>query len=753
MKWVEVTPVSSPATRPPAEEPKEVPAAMSLDSEVSPEENEQLLWQALRCRHAAAAELPPGGAGGGLEALGAGPSAGQAAAEGPLCPAGHPLQRYTVRMESVCSLCSEEFAEGTPMRLCRTCDFEVCRGCVPTGSDGAGSDTAGSGDASSGEEKPAKAQAAPEGAPTRGKACRAQWPPSSAWGGEDIVGPDGEIYEVFYPNAHEDDELEGPDGMSTQLPGSPQDLELAEELETWQPVLDWVSTEAEVSIAAMVDQMSSKAVSSYPARDALFETVKAATEEALGDHFGSFALVGSTAMRIDTPDSDLDAVAFTKDLPGSPEPRDALRLVAEKLEEREEGRLVLQLVPCARVPVLTVLLADGTQSLDLTVNETVGLWHVWWFQTHRAQTVADMIPLHCVPAPAPEGSPQGLEADALRCVKWWLRRRRMPVAKEGGYPSVVWTLVVLHVLHVLPFLAGGGDGQRDSLTLLGALAAFFDRLAESGLQGTFFFEGGTNAAFLQGAAAPPPASGLSVLDPTTGTAACLQGACEDSVAWGVTPTDLAPRTSLATQLLHRCELRRAQRLSAIALGVGRVDSQERAADEPSGAQALQELFADVGDSVNSLPSELPAEPCAVVAVQEGGALLTGLLEQVQPKTGWTAPFLRRDDARSGFALRRCEVDTATGALVEYQDADALEWFCPCDFVCAVPLRRCRETAAGKEQALRLEPEGLRRLLELRALAPSAAPPACATPWAAAGAAKDARKKRKGKRRPSRGYTQ
>ncbi|CAK0837891.1 unnamed protein product [Prorocentrum cordatum] len=349
-----------------------------------------------------------------------------------------------------------------------------------------------------------------------------------------------------------------------------------------------------------------------------------------------------------------------------------------------------------------------------------------------AQLVTDPIPLQYVPAPALEGSSQGLEADALRCVKWWLRRRRIPVAKEGGYPSVVWTLVVLHVLRCSLFLAGG-DGQRDSLTLLGALAAFFDRLAESGLTGTFFFEGGTNAAFLQGAAAAPPASGLSVIDPTT--------TCEESVAWGITPTDLAPKTSAATQLLHRCELRRAQRLSAIALGVGRVDSQERAAAELSGAEALQELFADVGESVNSLPSEVPAEPCAVVAVQEGGAVLTGLLEQVRPKPGWTAPFLRRDDIRSGFALRRCEVDTVTGSLVEYQDADALEWFHPSDFVCAVPLRRCREPAAGRQQAHRLEPEGLRRLLELRAVAPCAAPPACAMPWAA-GAARDARKKRK-----------
>jgi len=740
-----------PAAEPPragAEEACQAPAARSLDAEASPEEAERLLWQAIRgaqrspaapqegCPPAAAP--PPAAAGvadGGLEALGGEPPAGQEAAarfQPHRCPGGHALQRHVVRMESVCSLCLEEFAEGTPMRLCRTCDFEVCHGCVATGSDGAGSDGAGGSGASSGAERPAKVQAAPESAPARGTACRAQWQPSSAWGGEDIVGPDGEIYEVFYPKAHEDDELEGPDGMSTQLPGSPQDLELVEEFETWQPVVDWVSTEAEVRIAAMVEHMSRQAVSSYPARHALFETVKAATEEALGDHFDSFALVGSTAMRIDTPDSDLDAVAFTKDAAGSPEPRDALRLVAERLEEREGGQLGLQLVPCARVPVLTVLSADGTQSLDLTVNETVGLWHVWWFQTHRAQLVTDPIPLQYVPAPALEGSSQGLEADALRCVKWWLRRRRIPVAKEGGYPSVVWTLVVLHVLRCSLFLAGG-DGQRDSLTLLGALAAFFDRLAESGLTGTFFFEGGTNAAFLQGAAAAPPASGLSVIDPTT--------TCEESVAWGITPTDLAPKTSAATQLLHRCELRRAQRLSAIALGVGRVDSQERAAAELSGAEALQELFADVGESVNSLPSEVPAEPCAVVAVQEGGAVLTGLLEQVRPKPGWTAPFLRRDDIRSGFALRRCEVDTVTGSLVEYQDADALEWFHPSDFVCAVPLRRCREPAAGRQQAHRLEPEGLRRLLELRAVAPCAAPPACAMPWAA-GAARDARKKRK-----------
>jgi len=111
--------------------------------------------------------------------------------------------------------------------------------------------------------------AAPDAA--RSKASRSQWQPSRAWGGEDILGPDGEIYEVFYPPSalhSKDEELEGPDGMSTQLPGSPQDLELADDLEFWPPMLQdsGACEEAEVSIAAIVDHMSSKAVSSYPAR-------------------------------------------------------------------------------------------------------------------------------------------------------------------------------------------------------------------------------------------------------------------------------------------------------------------------------------------------------------------------------------------------------------------------------------------------------------------------------------------------------
>merc|ERR1739848_314706 len=93
------------------------------------------------------------------------------------------------------------------------------------------------------------------------------------------------------------------------------------------------------------------------------------------------------------------------------------------------GPFRLQMVDCTRVPVLTVIthMADGALlSLDLTVDQPVGEWHVLWFLSQRGEPEPEPAPLYQVPVPLHDGWEQGLEAAALRCVKWWLRRRRIP---------------------------------------------------------------------------------------------------------------------------------------------------------------------------------------------------------------------------------------------------------------------------------------------------------------------------------------
>jgi len=276
---------------------------------------------------------------------------------------------------------------------------------------------------------------------------------------------DRKPYDVFQPTARADEKEE----VSTACSESHTDLnDLAADKDCRPyPVFACRDTSALIGISDVVEFMRTAAVARYPGRARLFELVQEATTEALGAHFQRLALVGSTALRIDTPESDLDVVAFTKGADAehpadedkkkpvpAPCPVDALRWIAQALVARD-ATLRLQLVDCSKVPVLTAVSWDGELSIDITVDQPLGETHVTWFQRlwHKEPVVTPVqqkdpspaLPEPCVD-PDGEGWEQGLEAVALRCVKWWLRRRRIPVSKEGGYPTVVWTLMVLHVL-------------------------------------------------------------------------------------------------------------------------------------------------------------------------------------------------------------------------------------------------------------------------------------------------------------------
>jgi hypothetical protein len=323
-----------------------------------------------------------------------------------------------------------------------------------------------------------------------------------------------------------------------------------------------------------------------------------------------------------------------------------------------------------------------------------------------------------------------LELVALRFVKLWLRRRKIPVAKEGGYPSVVWTLMVLHVLRCSLFVYGTGEDSSvdKGRNLLGALAAFFDRFAEGGMKGTLLFAGGTDAEF-RPQASPPQlsvagpvsrapngcellAADLCVLDPTT-----MMGV---GAAWGaMEPTDLAGRTSAATQLLYQYEICRAQRLSAATLTSGEATGAKIDEGSPPGSGggiALRELFNEVDGSMNTLPAVVPTEPVGVI-VLHNQCLIFGVLKRINAKPCWAAPFLHRRDTHSGFALATCDVNVETGTVALRRAAWTIQWFQPCQFVCMATLRRSSE-ASGTRQAGRsfeLEDEGLERWREMCAL--------------------------------------
>jgi len=502
------------------------------------------------------------------------------------------------------------------------------------------------------------------------------------------------------------------------------------------PLFSCRETSALAGMSDVVEFMRTAAVARYPARARLFELVQEASADALGQHFRRLALVGSTALRIDTPESDLDVVAFTqsasnadsKELSPPPCPADALRWIAQALLARDAS-LRLQLVDCSRVPVLTAVSSDGELSLDITVDQPLGESHVLWFQRlwHKEASVA---PVPVLPEPYAdpdaEGWEQSLEALTLRCVKWWLRRRRIPVSKEGGYPTVVWTLMVLHVLDTLPPVSDAASKEDTSRALLAALAAFFEFFCECRCSGQLMFSSGTNSMRSDfrprahgedrgSSEGQLPFGDLSVLDPTTSQAS----ACE-----------LATPLSSATRLLHAYELQRAQRLATSALSapseealpcaevVAPLPCGEVVPPSPaSGGYALRSLFADAGEAANLLPSFLPAQAVAVLVLRDG-VLQTGILQQVTAKPGWVAPFLYRKDSHSSIVLELCHVDLFSGALTARPGLE--QWFSAADFVCMAGIEvddsvKCRRGRTTYGCHWKLQADSLERWRSMRDL--------------------------------------
>lgn len=228
------------------------------------------------------------------------------------------------------------------------------------------------------------------------------------------------------------------------------------------------------------------------------------------------------------------------------------------------------------------------------------------------------------------------------------------------------------------------DDKSRNRDLLQVLATFFDRFCECRCSGQLLFSRGPegmNSEFRAPAQSQDGSSSewqlpfgeLSVLDPT---------------AIGQSPSfELAAPLSSATRLLHSYELQRAQRLAAAAVSAptegplpcGEVVTPTAA----SGGYALKALFADAGDTVNLLPSFLPAQVVAVLVLRDG-VLHAGILREVAPKPGWCAPFLHRRDGHSAVALDTCHVDLASGAMTVRAGPE--QWFYASEFVCMLAVQ-------------------------------------------------------------------
>ncbi|CAK9039782.1 unnamed protein product [Durusdinium trenchii] len=244
-------------------------------------------------------------------------------------------------------------------------------------------------------------------------------------------------------------------------------------------------------------------------REWLFKAVRNAAAEALGQNFERMSLVGSVALKIDIPASDVDAVAFTKKPMDSVQ---ALQATASILRNQ-------------------VSTANSAVCLDMSVNQKLPAAHAKWvgglkvFQREHAR-------------------------DFLRCVKYWHSQRQIPGTKEGGYPALAWLFLALHVLAL-------HDTQPDPAVEAGSqrvvklLREFF----------ALFSSGSHDDLRFGGSWCSPPISQMetfwqfpSIQDPVTA----------DPLDKGV--QRLTHEIPAATQLLYAAEFRRAQMLLAEEVG-------------------------------------------------------------------------------------------------------------------------------------------------------------------------------------------
>jgi hypothetical protein len=520
-------------------------------------------------------------------------------------------------------------------------------------------------------------------------------------GDETLQGPDGELYDIFYPNDLPESDLQNLFQADSPNKDSSRCHSLGEGMHLSSPLKLTRASSAEDCLEDLLQEMHHGVLERYPTKQQLFSAVHAAAETALGTAFARLALVGSTAMQVDTPTSDLDVVVFTRHKDDAPQGVEALRWIAAALRGIEPS-LRLELIDCAKVPILVATTADGDLSIDVSVDQPLAESHVLWFQMQHEELPCQG-PLHRVPTPAATAE-WGHHAALCRVLKWWLSRRGIPCAKEGGYPSLVWLLMAMHSVRCSLFVdqADAAAGPHGLRHLLGALGAFFDRFSRpSGFWGAIVFADGMHSEFwLHRKAIEEDAHhkhGTQAKHESISNGHRSLQMLSDFAVFDPArpePADLAVRMSPATWLLFAFELERAAHLTALALSS---ITGQNGKPEVGGRAALSELFSQVNTTkVNTLPTVLPEEACKGLESSQplAGIFLTdsddkksptlkvGIVSAIEPNAGWSAPFLHRRDVYSRVHVHLCDLYGDTLCVPRGQ-VQALR---PFDFVCGVQLR-------------------------------------------------------------------
>lgn len=454
---------------------------------------------------------------------------------------------------------------------------------------------------------------------------------------------------------------------------------------------DAVAGSGEMFLMEMLAVMDHHSSQLREAQQRLVATVELACRRALGHHFGRLVLVGSAALRVETPGSDVDVVCFTRN-PGGREAlgmnTDVLRRVYGSLQtlihqySHCQNQFSMELIEDARVPILRVLW-DHMVAVDVSVDLQRPVDHVRWFQ----RVGAAPRPTSTLPPVAP------LVTLTLRCVKWWLRQRQIPRTKEGGLPTLAWLLMAVHVcsLKETHDEAWPTQGSGPMAALLSSLTAFFRYYGSlERLDGALHFE------------ADGTSSNFRLRTKEERVDAWAQLSVHDPTQQGFESLDLVPRLRPATQLLLACELRRASH---------RLEATPRGGSEATFGEArqlLQEVFDPLPEGATVIPCQVKGKIPSLVLWGGGTvpSLRLAYIEAAMPRPGWNAPFLHRWDERSEVKARLVEVEAYTGHIRQQKKPRKSIVIRPADFVCQVHVEK-----DGKNYRLRAD--DLERLAEMQ----------------------------------------
>jgi len=244
------------------------------------------------------------------------------------------------------------------------------------------------------------------------------------------------------------------------------------------------------------------------------------------------------------------------------------------------------------------------------------------------------------------------------------------------------------------------SSQRPMAALLASLAAFFRYYSSLDLMDGIlqFAPDGSSSEFKRRSERPRGTGPLS-------TSPWAELAILDPTREGLESLNLAPRLPPATQLLLAHELRRAgDRLAKIPKTLEVNFGESRA--------ILQEAFEPLPEGTNALPSFVASGVGALILCGEVGKgnsiqrVEMGVIEAVEPRPGWNAPFLLRGDERSALTVRLYDVEVSQGLCHARKKPPLTVALCPCHFICRVHLEQ-------DSRGLRIDKEGLERYVAMQ----------------------------------------